>query len=123
MKKKILIIDDDVVLLNALLAKLTVEQYDVRGAETGRDAKEIIKKWKPDLVILDLVLPDMNGLDMLAEVRETAFGKNLAVIICTNQEGSAIHKSGVALGAKDILLKVHFSLDQLVEKIKAATKD
>lgn len=122
MKAKILVADDDVVFLNALLAKLAVGGFEVKGVQKGKEIIKIIKDWKPDLIILDLILPDIHGLEILSELRENQSTKTLPVIVCTNVDEDNNEKKSYSLGAKEFLLKVHFSLDQLVEKIEEASK-
>lgn len=119
---KALIIDDDTVFLSSLSALLSADGFSVRGAYTGEEGFAEIKKWKPDLVILDLVLPDLDGLTILSRIREEKDTSSLPVVVCTNRGEEADEKRCYSLGAKTILKKAHYRIDQLVEKIKEAAE-
>jgi CheY-like chemotaxis protein len=119
---KVLTIDDDAVFLNALLAQLSVDGFDVKGAYTGADGLSAVSSWKPDLLILDLTLPDMDGLELLSRLRDSEETKALPVIVCTNRGGDDDAKQCHLLGARDILLKMNYRLDQIVEKVEEAAR-
>src|SRR3989338_2252880 len=115
---KVLIIDDDTVFLSSLSALLSAERFSVRGVYTGNDGVSEIKKWKPDLVILDLMLPDEDGLSILSKIREDKDTKDTAVVVCTNRGSEEDEKKCYSLGTKEVLKKANYRIDQLVEKIK-----
>lgn len=112
MKKLILIVDDEPRIGKVLGLKLKLSQYQVLTATDGKEALEIIKREKPDLVLLDLVMPEMDGYQVLQEVR--TFSKVPIIIFTARPEG--IEKA-MRLGACDSIIKP-FNPDQLVDKIR-----
>ena len=85
MKKKILIVEDEVEFLEILKTRLEVCGYEVIGATNGHEGIEKIEKEKPDLVILDIVLPDTNGLKVCKTIKTDNSKDHVKVIVCTNK--------------------------------------
>lgn len=117
--KKLLIVEDETALLRALNNKFTKEGFDVIDAKNGEEGLEKALKNEPDLILLDIIMPIMDGLSMLKELRKTTWGKQAKVLILTNL--SEAHKVEEAMnsGVYDFLIKSDWSLEQLVEKVKA----
>ena len=87
--KKVLVVEDEVPLLNVLLEKLTREGFVALGAENGARGIEVAKREKPDIILLDLVMPEMTGVDALKAIRgEGEWGKQVPVIVLTNLSGN-----------------------------------
>ena len=87
--KKVLVVEDEVPLLNVLLEKLTREGFVALGAENGARGIEVAKREKPDIILLDLVMPEMTGIDALKAIRgEGEWGKQVPVIVLTNLSGN-----------------------------------
>jgi DNA-binding response OmpR family regulator len=125
MAKKIAIIEDDLTISQMYKMKFEVEGYDVSVAENGREGLEMLEKNVPDVVLLDLMMPEMNGDEMLAELRKTDWGKDIKVIILTNISKDEASKELVGLGIEDYVVKANFTPKQvieLVEKVLAKSK-
>jgi DNA-binding response OmpR family regulator len=118
MKGKILIIEDDRFLRELMVRKLKMENLEVVEAEDGAEGLKKIKEEKPDLVLLDLILPEMDGFEVLEQKRKDEEIKNIPVIILSNLGQKEEIDRGLQLGAKDFLVKAHFSPSEIVEKIK-----
>jgi two-component system KDP operon response regulator KdpE len=109
------VVDDDERILNFLRAKLKASNYDVLTASSGREGLEQVKCQEPDLVILDVLMPGMNGLEMLRELRSFSI---MPVIILTAKGEDTDRIQGLRLGADDYLPKP-FNPDELLARIEA----
>jgi DNA-binding response OmpR family regulator len=118
MRKKILIIEDEISLRGALEMKLTTEGFDVSGASDGKSGLEMALNEKPDLILLDLILPEMDGLTVLKKLRSSKEGEDIPVIILTNLSSSETVKKAMAEGSTDYLVKVDWKLDEVAKKVK-----
>ena len=119
--KNILIVEDDPVLLDALKIKLEKDEYQVLKAPDGQTGLEMARKHKPDFILLDLILPVMDGMTMLRKLRETdSWGKTVPVIILTNLSGDSnqIINDVTDLEPSYYLTKADLKLDDLLTKIK-----
>src|SRR3990167_5583916 len=104
-KKRILITEDDSALRRALVDTFTAEGYDVSEADNGQTGLEVAVRVHPDVILLDLVMPVMDGLAMLNLLRADEWGKDVPVLILTNSsQGDDIEKA-LALGVHDFLVK------------------
>lgn len=117
--KKILLIEDDEFIVKPLAMALKQEGFDLSVAGDGEAALEKLKNEQPDLILLDLVLPKINGFDVLKEIRANSETKNIPVIILSNLARESEIKRGLAEGANDYLIKTNFSLMNLTKKIKS----
>lgn len=118
-KKKILIIEDEPALLRALEDKLEHDGFVVVGAETGEEGVEKIKQEKPNLVLLDLMLPGMSGEEVLKKSREIKKFTDLPIIVMSAKSDDATVSHCLNnLGANDYLVKSNFTLEELVEKVR-----
>ena len=113
--KKILIAEDDKLIRKAYVSALTAAGFAVITAENGRTALELISKEKPDLVLLDVVMPEKNGFEVAAEIKRKKW--NIAVVITSNLGQDADIKKGRELGVRDYLLKSNFSAKDLIKKV------
>lgn len=114
-KGKVLIVDDEQKIRSLLELYLLDNDYDVLTANNGKTALQLIKREAPDLVVLDILLPDINGLELCKKIR--AFGDVLIVYLSCLQESETI-VSGLAYGGDDYLTKP-FDPNVLVAKINA----
>ena len=122
MKKKILIVEDEVSLLNVLSEKLKLEGFEILEAKNGEEGLDLAIKQKPDLILLDIIMPKMDGITMLGKLRENSWGKHVPVIILTNlSSGSEILKS-VEKKVFSYLIKSDWKLEDVVKKIKKALR-
>jgi DNA-binding response OmpR family regulator len=120
MDKKILIIEDETALLYALQSQLSAEGFKTLAAEDGEKALEMVFSGKPDCIILDLVLPKLDGWDLLKKIKHDDRSKDIPVIIISNLSDEKNRTKGIKLGAKDYLAKINYSVEELVKKIKEA---
>lgn len=121
--KKILLIEDESVLRKTLGDVLTQEGYKIIVAEDGERGLELSKTEKPDLILLDLILPKMNGFEVLESLKKDEFTKDIPVVVLTNLEGSDGISKVIELGATAYLVKAEYSLEELIGKIKHALGD
>ena len=115
---KILIAEDDSFLRNMYLAKLESEDFEVVLASDGEEALDKMKIEKPDIVLLDLLMPKKDGFQVLEEKSSNSEIKDIPVIILSNLSQSEKIKRCYALGAKDFLIKAYFVPAEVIEKIK-----
>jgi len=121
-KKTILIVEDDKFLRELISRKLTGEGFDALEAVDGEEGIKKIKEGKPDLVLLDLILPGIDGFEVLARLREDPEISSIPVIILSNLGQREEVEKGLKLGAIDYLIKAHFTPGEIIEKIKNALK-
>jgi DNA-binding response OmpR family regulator len=118
-KKKILIIEVETALLYALQSQLSiVDGFKVIAADDGEKALNLVKTEKPDLIVLDIILPKVDGWTFLKEIKDNQTTKEIPVIIISNLSDEQSRDRGIKLGAKDYLAKINYSVSELVEKIK-----
>lgn len=117
--KKILIAEDEEVLLNVLKDRFEAEVWEVSTARDGEEAIEAIKKSRPDVVLLDLLMPKKDGFEVLKEIRSNPEYKNLPIIVVLSNLGSDEDiKKALALGANDYFVKTQHPMSEIVEKVK-----
>lgn len=116
---KILLAEDDKFLSTALGDKLTREGFAVIKAVNGREASAKIKNERPDLVLLDLIMPQKTGFEVLADMKLDRLTKGIPVIVLSNLGQEADIKKAKDLGANDYLVKSDVEMKIVVEKIKA----
>jgi two-component system alkaline phosphatase synthesis response regulator PhoP len=118
MAHKILVVDDEVTLLNSLRAYLEGEGYLVRTATDGRSALQVARDFQPDLVVLDIMLPEIDGLEVLRQLRSAS---DVYIIMLTAKADEADKVIGLGMGADDYVTKP-FSPRELVARVKAALR-
>lgn len=118
MAKTVLVIEDDKYMREVLVAKLAKEGLDVLEAIDGSTGLDMTAKKKPDLVILDIILPIMNGFDYLEAKGKVAEIASIPVIILSNLGQREDVERGMKLGAKDYMVKAHFTPNDLIAKVK-----
>ncbi|MFH0739900.1 MAG: response regulator [bacterium] len=118
MQNKILIIEDDKFLLKLYSDKLKREGFLVFESLTGEEGLNKIMAEKPDLVILDLLLPEKNGFEILSEIKLNPKTKSIPVIILTNLGQKSDINQGLELGAAAYLVKTDFPMNRLSELVK-----
>jgi len=119
MPKKILIIEDDRFLRELMSRKLLSLQFDVAVAVDGEEGLEKIKSEMPDVVLLDLILPGINGFEVLENAKKNPVTAKIPVIILSNLGQSEDIEKGLKLGAEDFLVKAHFTPQEIVNKLKS----
>lgn len=116
--RKILIVEDDDFLVQMYATKLEMLNFQVTTAGDGKQALKMLKKDTPDLILLDLNLPVMDGFQVLAEVKKDPVTKRIPVLVLTNYGQKEHVDKCLALGAADYLIKAHFVPSEVVDKIK-----
>jgi len=119
MPKKILIIEDDKFLRELIAQKLSKENFGVSEAIDGEEGIKKIKEEKPDLILLDLILPGIDGFEVLSRMKEDPALTSIPVIILSNLGQKEDVERGLKLGAVDYLIKAHFTPGEIIEKVKA----
>jgi DNA-binding response OmpR family regulator len=117
-KTKILIVEDEEILLTALSEELKQEGFIVVGAKDGQEGVEMAQAEKPDLVLLDLVMPRLDGIGALKAMKDNAEIREIPVVILTNLSDYDKISDALSLGAMDYLVKANYRLEDLVNKIK-----
>ena len=115
---KILVVEDEEILLTAVSEELKQEGFDVVGAKDGQEGVEKAGTEKPDLILLDLVMPRMDGITALKLLKENPATQTIPVVILTNLSDYDKVSDALALGAMDYLVKANYRLEELVNKIK-----
>lgn len=118
MSKKIAIIEDEPSISELYRIKLEHEGYEVGTAINGKQGLVLIEKMQPDLVLLDLLMPEMSGEQMLTELRKKDWGKNLKVIILTNVSRQEAPESLIELNISRYIVKAEMTGSQVAEIIK-----
>lgn len=116
--KKILFVEDEEALQKTLGEILKQEGYEVISALDGEAGFNLVKSEKPDLILLDLILPKMDGFEVLKRLKADGETKDIPVIVLTNLEGIGDVGKAIELGATTYLVKAQYSLDEVLEKIK-----
>ena len=112
-KPRILIIEDDKFLLKLYSNKLRRAKFEVIKAVSGEEGLTKAINLKPDLVVLDLVLPGISGFDILNDIKLRSKTKDIPIVILTNLGQESDIKKGLELGAVDYLVKANFSINKL----------
>ena len=117
MKKTVLIVEDDVFLTNVYATKFEKSGYDVVLAENGEVGIKRLSEVRPDVILLDILMPKMNGFDFLEALKIKSGNNPIPVVLLTNLSQKDDVKRGLALGATDFLIKAHFMPSEVVAKV------
>ena len=114
----VLLVEDDVFLAGIYQKKFEMEGYKISIAENGEKGLADAKKKKPDIILLDILLPKMDGFTVLKNLKADASTKDKPVILLTNLGQKDDVEKGLEAGASDYLIKAHFKPSEIVEKVK-----
>jgi len=117
-KFKILLAEDELFLSRTYENKLSLEGYDIQLAHDGEEAIRQILESKPDLILLDLIMPKKNGFEVLEVIKKDELTKHIPVIITSNLGQDSDIEKAMNLGATDYIIKSNISLKDLVMKVK-----
>lgn len=117
-KQTILIVEDEILMFNALRDKFSSEGFSILEARSGEQGLEVALAKHPDLILLDIILPGINGMEMLNKLRKDAWGKDALVILLTNLEEPAKVSDGLAQNVHDYIVKSDWTLEDIVKKVK-----
>lgn len=115
---KIAIIEDDQAISQMYRFKFEAEGFDAQTAENGKLGLELIESMKPDIILLDLMMPEMTGDEVLAKLRASDWGKDIKVIILTNMGEQEIPPKVKELGVSGIILKANMTPRQVADLVK-----
>ena len=118
MAKKILIIEDEELMYNLLERKLTADGYKITVAKDGIEGMEMMKKEKPDLILLDIVMPKKNGFEVMEEMQKEKELRGIPIIVISNSGQPVEIDKARELGAKDWLIKTEFDPQEVIKKVK-----
>lgn len=117
-KEKIIIVEDDKFLRDLLVSKLEMEGFETITAVNGQEGLDLIKQEMPQIVLLDLVLPEIDGFEVLRQIKEDVQTNKIPVIILSNLGQQEEIERCLKMGAADYMIKAHFTPEEIVGKIK-----
>lgn len=117
-KKKLVIVEDDAVLQKALHDFLVTENFEVSCALDGEEGLRTILAEKPDLILLDIILPKKDGYEVIKEVRANEETKNIPIVLLTNLGSLNDVEKALELGATTYLVKADYQLEEVTAKVK-----
>lgn len=117
-KPSILIVDDERKLMEALVFKFEAEGFEVWSAYDGEEGLHDALKHQPDIILLDVVMPKMDGITMLEKLRENMWGKTAKVIILSNLSDWSDAQKAIEHHVHDVLIKSDWKIDDVVKKVK-----
>jgi DNA-binding response OmpR family regulator len=117
-KNKILIVDDEESLSEALRVKFELDGFEVFIAKDGEEGLDIAMNKKPDIILLDIIMPKMDGLTMLKYLRTSDSGKSIPVIVLSNLSDDEKIAEALATGSHDYLIKSDWKIEDVVKRVK-----
>ena len=121
-KPQVLLVEDDVFLAGIYQKKFEIDGYKISLADNGEKGLTEAKKKKPDVILLDILLPKLDGFAVLERLKADFATKNIPVILLTNLGQKDDVEKGLEAGAADYLIKAHFKPSEVVDKVRAALK-
>ncbi|MBI2041825.1 MAG: response regulator [Candidatus Nealsonbacteria bacterium] len=118
--KKILFIEDESALQKTFSDILTQEGHEMISATDGEEGVRLAAAEKPDLILLDLILPKINGFEVLKKLKGGITTRDIPIIVLTNLEGAGDIEKAMEMGATTYLVKANYSLEEVLQKIKQA---
>lgn len=120
--KKILVVDDEKDLREAIATALSYEDFTVVTAEDGEEGLALALKERPDLIFLDVMMPKLDGIGMLKQLRGDTWGRDVKVVIMTVLDDMEKMAEAVEYGASEYIMKTDISLSGIIEKAKERLK-
>ena len=117
MAKKILLVEDEEIMIDLLQKKLTKEGYEISVARDGEEGLKAMREVKPDLILLDIIMPKMGGFEVMEEMGKDKNLKDIPVIVICNSGQPVEIDRAQQLGAKDWLIKTEFDPQEVVDKV------
>ena len=117
-KKKILLVEDDMALSAVYRSRLEIEGFDVREANNGEDALSATVEYRPDLILLDVMMPKISGFDVLGILRNTPETANVRIIMLTALSQPKDKERAESLGVDDYLVKSQVVIGDVVARVK-----
>jgi CheY-like chemotaxis protein len=120
--KKILIVEDDSLLLKVVSTSFLAEKFEVATVENGLEVMEATKKFLPDIILLDLIIPGIDGFAVLKQLKEDEKTKDIPVVIMSNLGTAGDVKSTKALGADEYFIKANTEIEKIINYVKSKLK-
>lgn len=117
---KIAIIEDDIAISQMYRMKFEAAGFDVQMANNGKQGVELVEAFLPDIILLDLQMPEMSGADALEIIRKNDWGKNIPVIILTNMGEEESPKKLKSLGVSGYIVKANLTPSQVLQRVQEA---
>jgi CheY-like chemotaxis protein len=117
-KPKLLIVDDDPFIVSLYVVKFESAGFAVEVARNGKEALEMLERFTPDVILLDLLMPVMNGFEFLENVKKIDRFGHIPIVAFTNRFSMSEESRARALGVDEYCIKIHFTPDELVSKIR-----
>ncbi len=122
-KIRVLVVDDEIAITKALSMKLEKEGFDVLVGNDGEEGFNLAEKERPDIVLLDIVMPSMNGLSVMKKIREIPrWGENVPIVMLTNLGDPENVAEAARFGVYDFLVKTDWRLDDVVRLVNNKVK-
>ena len=118
MPKILLIVDDEEIVYKALSVQFTKDQLDILTVDNGVDGLKTALEHHPDLILLDILMPKMDGLTMLSKLREDEWGKTAKVVVLSNLSDTEKVKEAMSFGSDEYLVKADWNVIDVASKIK-----
>ena len=115
--KKILLVEDEEIMISLLQKKLTKEGYEISVARDGEEGLKAMREVRPDLVLLDIIMPKMGGFEVMEEMGKDKNLKDIPVIVISNSGQPVELDKAQKLGAKDWLIKTEFDPQEVLGKV------
>lgn len=122
MSIKILLAEDDLQLIDMYRRKFEMEGFDVRFAEDGQQALDILNVWKPEVALIDIMMPKVNGLDVLKYIKERKDYEDVLTVMLTNLGNESTAEEIYKLGATEYIVKADMTPLEVSEKVKELIK-
>ena len=117
-KKRVLIVEDDALLAQVLMDKFGREEFEAINVVNGLDVESKALQFKPAIILLDLILPGLDGFEVLKLLKRNDQTKNIPVVVISNLGEESDVRSAKALGAEDYFIKANISMAKLMENVK-----
>ncbi|MEI6478790.1 MAG: response regulator [bacterium] len=114
---KILIVEDEEILIKVLQEKFEAQKFKVSTAQEGNLVLPLARKFKPDIILLDILLPKVNGLDILSDLKADEDLRNIPVIMISNIDEDHKLRQALSLGAVDYMIKSQHPINEVVEMV------
>lgn len=121
-KKRVLVVEDDAMVASVLIDRLGLENYDASNVNNGLDVIEQAKKYNPHIILLDLILPGLDGFEVLKQLKSETKTKQIPVFVISNLDSLPDVKSIKALGAEEYFIKANVKMEKIIEAIKKKIK-
>ncbi|MFA6588033.1 MAG: response regulator [Patescibacteria group bacterium] len=121
-KSVVVLIEDDQMIREMYQAKFTKAGYEIHDAADGAAGLELVKKIKPDIILLDIIMPKMDGFQVLKQLRENPDFQKTPIVMLTNLGQEEDVKKGQELGSTDYFIKTNFTPSAIVDKVKSLLK-